>query len=112
MSPSDFVSALLPFIPPQYLGPLVDWGTFIMSVAVLIMRYWRPPAPGSRAAMVWMVVSAIAQARKWNLPAYQPGRKAVMVPATMPRHEVEQKLGMPPGSTRPGEPPVRPAPPG
>ena len=112
MDPSSFVSALLPFIPAQYVGAIVDWASFLIAAAALIMRYWRPPAPGSRAAMVWMVVSAVAQARKWNLPAYQPGKKAVMVPATLPRQEVERRLDVPPGSTRPGKPPVRASPPG
>ena len=112
MDPSTILSTLIPFIPAQYVGAVVDWGSFLIATAALIMRYWRPPAPGSRAALVWPVVSAVAPARKWNLPAYQPGKKAVMVSATVPRQAVEQLLDVPPGSTRPGKPPARASPPG
>ncbi|POF63600.1 hypothetical protein CFR73_09795 [Novacetimonas maltaceti] len=104
MDPSTILSDLLPFIPAPYVGAVVDWVTFLIATSALVMRYWRPPAAGSRAAAVWMVVSAMAQARGWNAPAYQPDRKALMVPKDTPRAAAAATLGLHPDATRPNAP--------
>ncbi|CUW48276.1 hypothetical protein [Novacetimonas hansenii] len=104
MDPSMILSELLPFIPASYVGAVVDWVSFVIAASALAMRYWRPPAAGSRAAAVWMVVSAMAQARGWNASAYQPDRKAVMVPKDTSRAAAAATLGLHPADTRPNAP--------
>ncbi|BCZ76089.1 hypothetical protein [Komagataeibacter phage phiKX1] len=106
MDPSTLLSTIIPFIPAQYAGAVVDWVSFVIAVSALVMRYWRPPAAGSRAASIWLVVSAIAQARGWNAPAYQPDRKALMVPKDTPRSAAAAALGLHPDETRPNAPDV------
>lgn len=108
MNPSTILSELLPFVPAPYVGAVVDWVTFIIAASALVMRYWRPPAAGSRAAGVWMVVSAMAQARGWNASAYQPDRKALMVPKDTPRAAAAATLGLDPADTRPDARPDAP----
>ncbi|MBE7619332.1 hypothetical protein NO263_09915 [Gluconacetobacter entanii] len=104
MDPSTLLSELLPFIPAPYVGAVVDWVSFVIAASALLVRYWRPPAAGSRAAAVWVVVSAMAQARGWNAPAYQPDRKALMVPKDTPRAAAAATLGLRPDATRPDRP--------
>ena len=110
MDPISIMQDVLSMLPAQYARDIVVIVSFLISTCALIARFWRPPNPSSRWVLVWTVVTAIAQARGWNLPAYQPGRKAAMVPAKVPRQEVEQKLDVAPGSTRPGKPPARASP--
>ncbi|MBY4641700.1 hypothetical protein K6L44_17280 [Gluconacetobacter entanii] len=112
MDPNTLLQDVLSLLPTQYAGDVAVIVSFLISTCALIARFWRPPDPASRWVVVWTIVTAVAQARKWNLPAYQPGKKAVMVSATVPRKAVEQLLDVPPGSTRPGRPPARASPPG
>lgn len=65
------------------------------------MRFWKPPAKESRWATVYRVVSALAQARGWNASAYQPDRKAVMIPVSANRSEIAENLGLDVDETRP-----------
>lgn len=100
----DFTQTLewvLTLTPSQYLGTVTALVSFLIASSALAVRFWKPPAPGSRWLIVYTVVSALAQARGWNASAYQPGRKAIMVPADMPRVEAAQKIGLPVPETSP-----------
>lgn len=105
----DPISAALTWLysalPEPYAGDLVAFVSFTIASCALALRFWRPPSPTSKWTIVYTVVSAIAQARGWAANAYQPGKKAVMVPADVPRAEVAAKLGVHPDETRPGKPP-------
>lgn len=90
-------------LPEPYAGDFVALVSFVIASCALTVRFWQPPHPGSRWVPVYTVVSAIAQARGWAANAYQPGKKAIMVPADVPRAEVAAKIGMHPDDTRPGK---------
>ncbi|WP_291365392.1 hypothetical protein [Acetobacter sp. UBA5411] len=92
-------------LPEPYAGDLVALVSFAIASCALTLRFWRPPHPGSHWVVVYTIISAIGQARGWNVAAYQPGKKAVMVPADTPRAEVAAKLGLHPDETRPGKVP-------
>ncbi|AQS84021.1 hypothetical protein A0U92_03690 [Acetobacter aceti] len=105
----DIISETLTWLSASYpdlAATLAASVSFAIASCALTLRFWRPPHPGSHWVIVYTVVSAIAQARGWAANAYQPGKKAVMVPADAPRAEVAAKLGVHPDDTRPGKPPA------
>ncbi|MBB3885004.1 hypothetical protein [Acetobacter oeni] len=102
MNSDTIFSDVLSLIPTEYLGTAASIVTFAIASCALIMRFWKPPDAGSRWAPVYQIVSAIAQARGWNANAYQPGRKAIMAPVSLPRDEAAAALGLPPDQTKPG----------
>ncbi|MFT9220640.1 hypothetical protein [Gluconobacter oxydans] len=98
---------ILPMLPAQYAGDIVSILTFLIATAALTMRFWKPPAAGSRMALLYKAVSALAQSRGWNTNAYQPDAKALMIPADASRAAEAARLGLDPASTHPrsSEPP-------
>ncbi|MFT8786232.1 MAG: hypothetical protein ABF887_04280 [Gluconobacter oxydans] len=98
---------ILPYLPAQYAADLVSILTFLIAAAALAMRFWKPPAAGSRMVLLYKAVSALAQSRGWNTNAYQPDAKALMIPAEANRAVEAARLGLDPASTHPksGEPP-------
>jgi len=98
---------VLPCLPAQYAGDLVSILTFLIAAAALAMRFWKPPATGSKLALLYKAVSALAQSKGWNTNAYQPDAKALMIPAKASRTIEAAKLNLDPASTHPrtGEPP-------
>lgn len=104
----DPISSILTWLSASYpdlAATLAASVTFAIASCALVLRFWRPPHPGSRWVAIYTIVSAIAQARGWAANAYQPGKKAVMVPSDVPRVEVAAKLGVHPDDTRPGKAP-------
>ncbi|OUJ16477.1 hypothetical protein [Acetobacter sp. DsW_063] len=95
------LTTILALVPAQYAGDAMALVSFVIASCALAMRFWKPPAAGSKWTLVYMAVSAIAQARGWNANAYQPGQKAVMVPVATDRTEAAEKLGLHPDDTRP-----------
>lgn len=98
---------ILPYLPARYAGDLVSILTFLIAAAALALRFWRPPAADSRMALLYKLVSALAQSKGWNANAYQPGAKALMIPVDASRAVEAAKLGLDPASTHPktGTPP-------
>lgn len=100
---SSALTWLYSALPEPYAGDLVALISFTIASCALALRFWKPPTPGSRWEAVYTIVSFIGQARGWNVAAYQPGKKAIMVPAELPRAEVAAKLGVHPDDTKPGK---------
>jgi len=98
---------VLPYLPTRYAGDIVSILTFLIAAAALAMRFWKPPAAGSRLALLYKVVSSLAQSKGWNTNAYQPDAKALMIPAEASRTIEAAKLGLDLASTHPqsGVPP-------
>ena len=98
---------VLPYLPARYAGDIVSILTFLIAAAALAMRFWKPPAAGSRLSLLYKVVSSLAQSKGWNTNAYQPDAKALMIPAEASRTIEAAKLGLDPASTHPqsGAPP-------
>ncbi|MBS1080826.1 hypothetical protein [Gluconobacter kondonii] len=99
---------VLPYLPAQCAGDLVSILTFLIAAAALAMRFWKPPASGSKLVLLlYKAVSALAQSKGWNTNAYQPDAKALMIPAEASRMIEAAKLGLDPASTHPkaGAPP-------
>ena len=98
---------VLPYLPAKAAGDIVSILTFLIAAAALAMRFWKPPAAGSRLALLYKVVSSLAQSKGWNTNAYQPDAKALMIPAETSRTIEAAKLGLDPASTHPkaGAPP-------
>ncbi|MCP1273853.1 hypothetical protein NKW43_09190 [Gluconobacter albidus] len=98
---------VLPYLPARYAGDIVSILTFLIAVAALAMRFWKPPAAGSRLALLYKIVSSLAQSKGWNTNAYQPDAKALMIPAEASRTIEAAKLGLDPASSHPkaGSPP-------
>ncbi|MBS1053965.1 hypothetical protein JK201_10325 [Gluconobacter kondonii] len=94
-------------LPARYAGDIVSILTFLIAAAALAMRFWKPPASGSKLALLYKAVSALAQSKGWNTNAYQPDAKALMIPAEASRTIEAAKLGLDPASTHPkaGAPP-------
>ncbi|MFT8402373.1 MAG: hypothetical protein ABF932_00660 [Gluconobacter potus] len=107
MNWTSVFQTILPYLPAQYAGDLVSILTFLIAAAALAMRFWKPPAAGSRMALLYKAVSALAQSRGWNTNAYQPDAKALMIPAGASRAAAAATLGLDPTSSHPkaGEPP-------
>lgn len=101
MDIDSILTTLLRFIPPSYVATATAIVSFIIASCALAMRFWKPPARTSRWLVVYQLVSALAQARGWNSSAYQPDRKALMVPVTTDRTQAAADLGMDVGDTRP-----------
>lgn len=104
---TSLFQTVLPYLPSQYAGDLVSILTFLIAASALAMRFWKPPAAGSRLALLYKAVSALAQSKGWNTNAYQPDAKALMIPADASRVTEAARLGLDPASTHPkaGEPP-------
>ena len=104
---SALFQTVLPYLPAQYAADLVSILTFLIAAAALAVRFWKPPEAGSKMALLYKIVTALAQSRGWNANAYQPDAKAVMIPAEMNRTEAAVALGLDPKTTHPkaGEPP-------
>ncbi|KXV33063.1 hypothetical protein AD940_14025 [Gluconobacter thailandicus] len=104
---TSLFQTILPYLPAKYAGDLVSILTFLIASAALAMRFWKPPAASSRMALLYKVVSALAQSRGWNTNAYQPDAKALMIPAGADRAVAAATLGLDPTSSHPkaGEPP-------
>lgn len=98
---TSLFQTILPYLPAQAAGDLVTILTFLIAAAALATRFWKPPAAGSRLALVYKLVSALAQSKGWNTNAYQPGAKALMIPAEASRTDAAEKLGLDPASTHP-----------
>ncbi|MBS1075286.1 hypothetical protein JK176_10355 [Gluconobacter sp. Dm-73] len=98
---------VLPYLPAKAAGDIVSILTFLIAAAALAMRFWKPPASGSKLALLYKAVSALAQSKGWNTNAYQPDAKALMIPAEASRTIEAAKLGLDPASTHPqsGAPP-------
>ena len=103
--PSNALNALWtiaqPFLSAEaatYVGAGI---TTLITVCSIIARFWKPPAEGTKMASLWRIVTYIAQARGWTVPAYQPGKKAVMVPVSTPRSDAAELLGVDASATRP-----------
>ena len=98
---------VLPYLPAKAAGDIVSILTFLIAAAALAMRFWKPPAAGSRLSLLYKVVSSLAQSKGWNTNAYQPDAKALMIPAEASRTIEAAKLGLDPASTHPkaGAPP-------
>lgn len=101
MDITTFLNNLLQFIPPSYLATTTAIISFVIATCALIMRFWKPPSKESRWITIYHIVSAVGQARGWNASAYQPDRKAIMVPATKARSEIAENLGLDVNQTRP-----------
>lgn len=99
--------ALSPFLSKTAATDIGAAITITVTVASIVMRFWKPPAVGSKWVRVWNVVSFLAQARGWSTPAYQPGAKAIMVPVSTPRDEASRVLGLDPLTTKPACPKSR-----
>ncbi|MEW9274422.1 hypothetical protein [Gluconobacter oxydans] len=104
---TSLFQTILPYLPAQYAGDLVSILTFLIAAAALATRFWKPPAAGSKLVLLYKAVSALAQCKGWNTNAYQPGTKALMIPAEASRTIAAAKLGLDPASTHPkaGAPP-------
>ncbi|WP_215747010.1 hypothetical protein [Gluconobacter sp. P1C6_b] len=104
---TSLFQTILPMLPAQYAGDVVSILTFLIAAAALAMRFWKPPAAGSKLALLYKAVSTLAQSRGWNTNAYQPDAKALMIPADASRTIEAAKLGLDPASTHPkaGKPP-------
>ncbi|OUJ14793.1 hypothetical protein HK28_11610 [Acetobacter sp. DsW_063] len=101
MDMSLFITTILGFIPPSYAATSVSFVSFTVASCALVMRFWKPPSSDSHWVAVYKVVSALAQARGWNACAYQPDRKALMVPISTSRSEAADTLGLQSDDTRP-----------
>ena len=75
--------------------------TTVVTLCSIAARFWKPPAAGTKLAVLWKIVTYLAQARGWSAPAYQPGRKSVMISRETSRTEVADKLGVDPLTTAP-----------
>ncbi|MBS1088352.1 hypothetical protein [Gluconobacter wancherniae] len=104
---TSLFQTILPYLPAKYAGDLVSILTFLIAASALAIRFWKPPAAGSKLALLYKVVSSLAQSRGWNTNAYQPDAKALMIPAEASRTIEAAKLGLDPASTHPktGAPP-------
>ncbi|GBQ96532.1 hypothetical protein AA23498_2664 [Acetobacter nitrogenifigens DSM 23921 = NBRC 105050] len=101
MGMSLFITTVLGFIPPNYAATGVAFVSFAVASCALVMRFWKPPSSDSRWVVVYKVVSALAQARGWNACAYQPDRKALMIPVSTSRSDAADTLGLKSDNTRP-----------
>ncbi|GBR09285.1 hypothetical protein [Acetobacter oeni] len=101
MDTSSILNAIFRLIPPSWLATATALASFIIAGCALALRFWKPPAKNSHWAIVYRVVSALAQARGWNASAYQPDRKAIMIPVSTDRSEVAENLGLKVDETRP-----------
>lgn len=101
MDMTQFLNTVLILIPPAWLGTTTAGVSFLIASSALAVRFWKPPAKESRWLPVYKVVSALAQARGWNASAYQPDRKAVMVPRSADRSQIAENLGLQVDETRP-----------
>ncbi|NHN89087.1 hypothetical protein [Acetobacter conturbans] len=101
MDIDSLLSVALKIIPSSYLATATAIISFIIAACALAVRFWKPPAKNSRWLGFYRIVSALAQARGWNANAYQPDRKAIMVPSSQDRSEVAENLGLKIDETRP-----------
>ncbi|MBF0858404.1 hypothetical protein HKD24_04130 [Gluconobacter sp. LMG 31484] len=104
---TSLFQTVLPYLPAQYAGDLVSLLTFLIAAAALAMRFWKPPAAGSKLALLYKAVAELAQSKGWNTNAYQPDAKALMISADADRTAAAVRLGLDPASTHPkaGDPP-------
>ncbi|MFT8718366.1 hypothetical protein [Acetobacter sp.] len=101
MDIDKIISFILTIIPASYVATTTAIISFIIATCALVVRFWKPPAQDSKWLGFYHLVSAIGQARGWNTSAYQPGRKAIMVPLSQDRGEIAENLGMKVDDTRP-----------
>mgnify|MGYP000889263468 CR=1 FL=1 len=101
MDTASILETVFRLIPPAYLATATSIASFVIASCALAMRFWKPPAKDSRWVVIYRLVSALAQARGWNASAYQPDRKAVMIPLATNRSEAAENLGLDVNETRP-----------
>lgn len=95
------LQTVLPYLPAKYAGDAVSVMTFLIAACALALRFWKPPSASSPWARIYALVTAIAQSKGWNTPAYKPDAKALMIPLTADRDAEALKLGLDPLSTHP-----------
>lgn len=98
---SSLIADFLTLVPEGSVGTVAAVISFVISACAVAVRFWKPPSATSSMAGFYKIITALAQARGWNASAYQPDRKAVMVPVEHDRVEIADRLGLKVDDTRP-----------
>jgi len=105
---SPIFSALHLLLPASYAHALAAVASSLFLASTLCkagLARVAPPAVGSRWVVPYRIANFLALSQGFQAPAYQPGAKAVMIPAAMPRALLPRRSGW----TRPRRIPGRPS---
>jgi len=101
---SPIFSALHLLLPASYAHALAAVASSLFLASTLCkagLARVAPPAVGSRWVVPYRIANFLALSQGFQAPAYQPGAKAVMIPAAMPRALAAEAIGLDPASTHP-----------
>ena len=75
---------IMPFVPAHVASGIYAVFSFVVATAVITRYVWglffKPPKPGTKAALVFEILTTLAGMRGFNAPAYGPGFKSLKVP--------------------------------
>jgi len=54
-----FFATVLPFLPAQISADVTVIGTFLISLAAVVARYWPRPADGSKWLPLYLLVNSV-----------------------------------------------------